>query len=163
MARAPRRSEPGEWFHVMNRALPEENLFEAGRDRQRFLELVAAATDTGVEVHAYSLMSTHFHLLLRAPSEVVSRFMYLLSSGYARHAHRQLGRVGPVFRGRFTSRTLRSYGHIAAVARYIHLNAVDVVGEAELNAYPWSSWRAYLGLSEAPPWLTTHVVRDFAA
>ena len=61
-------------YHVMNRGDRREAVFEDDRDRQRFLETVSEACQkTGWQIHAYCLMSNHFHLVIetRQPNLVV--------------------------------------------------------------------------------------------
>ena len=61
-------------YHVMNRGDRREAIFADDRDRQRFLETVSEACQkTGWQIHAYCLMSNHFHLVIetRQPNLVV--------------------------------------------------------------------------------------------
>ena len=59
---------PGAIYRVMNRGDRQEPLFGDDRDRQRFLEtLTEACEKTGWQVHAFCLMSNHFHLVVETP------------------------------------------------------------------------------------------------
>ena len=74
MARKLRIEYAGAVYHVMNRGDRREAVFEDDRDRQRFLETVSEACQkTGWQIHAYCLMSNHFHLVIetRQPNLVV--------------------------------------------------------------------------------------------
>ena len=52
----------------MNRGDRQEPIFEDDRDRQRLLETLAEACQkTGWQVHAFCLMSNHFHLVVETP------------------------------------------------------------------------------------------------
>ena len=67
MPRRPRLDRPGLLHHVMNRAISRRTAFETREDIRRFLALIACAVREGrIEVHAYSILSTHFHLLVRS-------------------------------------------------------------------------------------------------
>jgi REP element-mobilizing transposase RayT len=68
VARKLRIQYPGAIYHVMNRGDRREPIFEDDQDRERFLEtLTEACEKTTWQVHAYCLMSNHFHLLLETP------------------------------------------------------------------------------------------------
>jgi REP element-mobilizing transposase RayT len=52
----------------MNRGDRREKIFEEDEDRHRFLKTLAEACEkTGWQVHAYCLMSNHFHLVIETP------------------------------------------------------------------------------------------------
>src|SRR5688572_12930314 len=62
MARAPRMDRPGAWHHVANRGLARRTLFESKADIRFFLSRVARVVRRGeLEIHAYSILTTHFH------------------------------------------------------------------------------------------------------
>src|SRR5437762_10622557 len=68
MARKLRVEYPGAIYHLMNRGDRREPLFKDDEDRQRFLgTLGEACVKTGWQVHAYCLMSNHFHLVIEMP------------------------------------------------------------------------------------------------
>jgi REP element-mobilizing transposase RayT len=53
-------------YHITARGNRRERIFESDADRARFLEIVARSLERfSVEVHAYVLLSNHFHLLVR--------------------------------------------------------------------------------------------------
>ena len=69
MARKLRIQYPGAIYHVMNRGDRQEPVSGDDRDRRRFLEtLTEACQKTGWQVHAFCLMSNHFHLVVSPPS-----------------------------------------------------------------------------------------------
>lgn len=68
MARAIRIEFPGAFYHVMNRSNTGTDLFRSNRDREKFLEYIGKAVDRfGIKVHAYCLMTTHYHILIETP------------------------------------------------------------------------------------------------
>ena len=55
-------------YHVMNRGDQRERVFLADEDYERFLmTLGEACQKTEWQVHAYCLMSNHFHLVIETP------------------------------------------------------------------------------------------------
>ena len=63
-ARKLRVEYPGAIYHVMNRGNRREPIFKDDQDRRRFLSTLAEACEkTGWQIHAWSLMPNHFHLV----------------------------------------------------------------------------------------------------
>jgi hypothetical protein len=58
-----------------------------------------------------------------------------------------------VFQGRYGAELVRRHEHMLEVSRYIALNPVRAGLCSRPELWPWSSYRATIGLDEAPPWL----------
>lgn len=186
MARPLRVDVAGAWYHVMNRGHRGEALYLDDADRRRFLVAVAELPErTGLEVHAFVLMDTHYHLLVRTERPNLSEAIRWLNVTYAvkfNWAHRT---HGTVFQGRFKSVLIQEEHRVLEVARYVHLNPVRIGGlglskrdQARarvlgcenpgeelvkrrldlLGEYRWSSWRIYSGAEADPGWLETGVI-----
>jgi REP element-mobilizing transposase RayT len=68
MPRKLRFQYPGAMYHLMNRGDRRERIFTDEHDRRRFLQTLGQACEkTGWQVHAYCLMSNHFHLVVETP------------------------------------------------------------------------------------------------
>ncbi|MCC6405577.1 MAG: transposase [Planctomycetes bacterium] len=168
MPRLPRAhaDEPAAWHHVMNRGLARRTVFENVRDVRYFLSCLARMVRAGrLEVHAYCLLTTHFHLLVRSPTGELSRAIGEAVNKYVRWFNRSRRRDGPLFRGRFRSRSVDSVEYRRQLIRYIDHNPV-LAGLATIpSVYPHSSARAYARLA-GPPWLARdwveHAVREAA-
>jgi len=161
MARKARVDPESGWHHVMNRGAARQQIFHYARDGIRFEQLLAEGSEMhGVEVHAYCLMSNHFHLLVRCPTGGLSDFMHRVGSLYTRHINVRMARDGPIFRGRFRSLLIDTADYLDRAGRYIHRNPIDIRPVVDLDRYRWSSFRCYAGNDETPPWLTTCVLLD---
>ena len=80
MPRPPREDFPGAWHHVMNRGADHRDIFEHDTDRQVFLDsAVEAGKRHHLEIHAYCLMTNHFHMLLRSQDGQLAAGMQFLS------------------------------------------------------------------------------------
>ena len=77
----------------MNRGDRREAIFADDKDRERFLEtLTEACEKTAWRVHAYCLMSNHFHLLIETPqANLVSGMKWLLGTYTSRFNRRHKG------------------------------------------------------------------------
>ena len=158
MARRPRGDEPGSWHHVVNRAIAKRPYFEARSDKRYFLARLAAEVRAGcLEVHAFCLMTTHFHLLVRSPKGELSSAMRRVQNAYTRHFNRRRGRDGPLIRSRFHSKRVGSSRYRHAVVRYIDANAVTAGLVTSAAEHEFGSARAFV-LGRRPPWLSAEWV-----
>lgn len=52
------------WYHIMNRGVDHQAIFYDPRDYQLFYNLIGQTHDRyKIEVHAFCLMTNHYHLL----------------------------------------------------------------------------------------------------
>ena len=154
MARREREDEPGSFHHVFNRGLARRTVFESREDLRYFLSRLAREVRRGlIEVHAYTLVSTHFHLLLRSPVGELSRALRSIQNQYVRWFNRRRRRDGALFRGRFGSRPVRSDAYWLTLLRYIDGNAVGAGLVDDPRLYPWGSARDY-ARAAGPIWLS---------
>lgn len=158
MARRPRADSPGSWHHVINRGIAKRPYFETRSDKRYFLARVASEVRAGrLEVHASSLMHTHFHLLVRSPVGELSEAMRRLQCAYSRHFNRRRRRDGPLIRARFYSKRVDSETYRRAVVSYIDANAVRAGVVSSSAAHEFGSARAYVR-GVFPRWLSTQWV-----
>jgi REP element-mobilizing transposase RayT len=109
------------------------------------------------EVHAYCWMTNHVHLLMRVSNQPVQQAVRHFATNYARRFNRKYLGVGHVFQGRHKRRHVSNDAYLKQVVRYIHRNPIEAGIVADAIAYPWSSYRAYLG-RERRSFLTTETV-----
>ncbi|MEP1126427.1 MAG: transposase [Ilumatobacter sp.] len=144
------------YFHVFNRGVDRQDIFVDVSDRSFFERLLGDVVEaTGVRIHAYSLMSNHFHLVVEAVGRQLSDAMGRLGRGYVTRYNPSVGRSGPLFDGRFNSIPITSPEMLMIEGRYVHRNPIDVVGKEALANYMFSSLPSYIGSAGTPPWLTT--------
>ncbi len=138
----------------MNRGAARQRTFAEGSDYQAFLDTLAEAHRLwGIEVFAYSLMGNHYHLCLRTPRGNLSRVMRHVDGIYTQRFNRRHRRDGPLFRGRYKAILVDADEYLAAVVRYIHLNAVQAGIVKTPEDYRWASHRYYLQAKGVPSWL----------
>ena len=137
-------------------AFPAEHppVFSDERDGEAFLGLLGEVSERfGIEVHAYCLMHSHYHLLIHTPRGNLGRAMRHLNGVYTQLHNRRHGRDGPLFRGRYKAILVEAEGFLARLGRYIHRVPVAAAAVTRVEYYLWSSYRAYVGRAPAPPWL----------
>jgi len=153
MPRRPRCDEPYSWHHVMNRGLARRTVFESREDIRYFLSRLAHAVRRGqIEVHAFCVMTTHFHLLVRSPDCKLSEAMRRVQNEYVRRFNRTRHRDGPLFRGRFRSKPVDSLAYRYVLVRYIDSNPVSAGLAQAPQLYPYASAWSY-AMPAGPPWL----------
>jgi putative transposase len=160
MARKLRVQYPGAVYHVMNRGDRREAIFIDGEDRHLFLETLGEACEkTDWQVHAWCLMSNHFHLVAETPrGNLVDGMQWFLGVYTHRFNHRHK-EFGHLFSGRYKSLHVdgSGSGYLKAVGDYVHLNPVRaglLRPEEPLQTYRWSSYPSYLAeASRRPQWL----------
>ena len=153
MPRHPRLDAPLLWHHVMNRGIARRTLFENRRDVRAFLARLALAVRAGtIRVHAYCVLTTHFHLLVESPVGELSAAMQRIQNEYSRWFNRSRLRDGPLYRARFLSKpvTTETYRHL--LVRYIDANPVMAGVVARPEEYPYGSAKDY-ARTRKPIWL----------
>ena len=167
MASRRRVQIPGVPQHVLNRGNNRCEIFRAPRDYAFFLcALLAASVEYQLEIHSYTLMTNHFHLVVtpRQPT-AVSMAMQVAGARYVGYFNRRYARTGTLFEGPFKSMLIESEAYWFTCMRYVELNPVRAGMVADPAEYRWSSYRAnalgiedqvivphplYLALGESP-------------
>ena len=102
MARPLRINRAGVWFHIAARGSDRKDIFLEDSHRWHWLELLEElAHRFRLHVHAYVMMSNHYHLLVETPEANLSAAMQWLQTSYSMWFNRKRGRVGPLFQGRY--------------------------------------------------------------
>ncbi|MBI1921548.1 MAG: transposase [Geobacter sp.] len=156
MARPLRIEYPGAFYHVTSRGNEQKDIFKSRRDREKFLEYLASATERyGAVVHAYCLMNNHYHLLLETPSGNLSQIMRHINGAYTTYFNVKRKRSGHLFQGRYKAILVEADEYLVELSRYIHLNPVKVGIVERPEHYQWSSYQSFIGQSKPPAWLRT--------
>ena len=154
MSRPQRIEFENAYYHVMNRGAGRRDIFDDDNDREQFLATIKEAhRQFGVEIHAYCLMSNHYHLLIKTPRGNLSRAMRHINGVYTQRFNRTKDIDGSLFRGRYKAILVDSDSYLLHLSKYIHLNPLAAKMVNDLEHYPWSSYSAYIGKSPSPTWL----------
>ncbi len=154
MARPLRIQYPGAWYHVMNRGIARQSIYQNESHRLLFLSLLQEVNFRyHVQIHAYCLMGNHYHLLLRTLHANLDQVMRHLNGVYTQQYNLSVQKDGALFRGRYKSCLIEAESYLIETSRYIHLNPVVAKIVDKPEDYPWSSYRLYIELESSPPWL----------
>jgi REP element-mobilizing transposase RayT len=153
VARRPREDHPGSLHHVTNRGISRRTLFEGRTDSRLFLAAVARRVRAGeLELHAFCIMGTHYHMLVGSPLGRLAEAMHRIQLSYSRAFNRSRRRDGPLVRGRYRSKPVRSLAYRRVLVRYIDSNPVRARLADAPGAWPYGSAFLYRR-GEGPPWL----------
>jgi len=162
MSRPLRITYPGAFYHVTSRGNEKKDVFKSQRDRQKFLDYLSSATQRyGAIVHAYCLLSNHYHLLLETPAGNLSQIMQHINGAYTTYFNVKRKRSGHLFQGRFKAILVEADEYATELSRYIHLNPVRAGMVARPEEYRWSSYRSYTGQNAAPEWLMMGMILGY--
>ena len=147
MARSIRIQSAGAYYHVMARGNRREDIFHDDDDRRFFLHTLSQACEmTGWHVHAWVLMSNHYHLFLQTPEPNLVAGMSWLQNALTRRYNVRHRKWGRLFGDRYKAVIVEGEDryHYQTLMDYIHLNPVRArmirpkAGQSVMD-YPWSS------------------------
>jgi REP element-mobilizing transposase RayT len=154
MARPLRLEYEGAIWHVTSRGNSRQAIVADDRDRARFIETLARTVQVARwQLHAWVLMTNHYHLLLETPEANLARGMRQLNGTYAQAFNRRHERVGHLFQGRYKGILVERESHLLELVRYVVLNPVRAGMVRTPAEHRWSSYRETAGLRDAPDWL----------
>lgn len=166
MPRTARIDIPGLLHHVIVRGINRADIFYGEDDKALFTERLAkllVATDT--DCLAWSLMTNHFHLLLRPRTTKLAVLMRRLLTGYAVVFNLRHHRSGHLFQNRYKSIVCQEDTYLLELVRYIHLNPLRaglVDSLEDLDTYAWSGHAVLMGNASLDGQQSDEILQMFA-
>ena len=154
MPRPPRDATGGRIYHIINRGVHRQVLFENDEEYLLFQQLIGRAQQRiAMRILAYCLMRNHWHFAVWPErTGAISAFAQWLTCTHACHFNRSRNLVGHAYQGRFTSVVVRDERQLLTLLRYIEANPrrANLVERAE--CWRWSSLTPspYIRLTESP-------------
>jgi len=143
MPRPLRNYLPGTCLHLTQRGDNGRTIFNDDEERRGFLDLPKEhSAKSSCDIHAYVLMSNHFHLLvsIREQNSQAS-MMKSLAQRTALWRHVRWGGSGTMWDKRYHSSQIDSSAYLLMCQRYIELNPVRAGIVDFPGGYKWSSYR----------------------
>lgn len=141
----------------------QETLFKDDKDHERFLDTRGEVTErNGWLIHAFVLMGTHYHLLLKTPEPNLVDGMRWFQSTYTQRFNARHKVWGHLFQGRYKALPVEQGEYFRTVADYIHLNparahAFDLTA-GQLADSNWSNFCGYMRPAKRPEFSTARRV-----
>jgi putative transposase len=151
MPRKHRIEYPGAVYHVLSRGNYRKELFLKQKTGEAFERCLFEAVDRcGWTLHAYVIMSNHFHLVLETPEPNLVVGMKWLQSTFATRFNRFRKERGHVFQGRYKAILIGPGRSLLGLVDYVHLNPVrsGICPLSELKSYALSSYPKYFKKKE---------------
>jgi len=142
----------GEIYHIYNKSVAQEPIFESENCCSRILELInyyrfkdnplrfshysrlsvkkkkkylssLNSSASLIKIFSFSVMPNHYHFLLRQEQDSgIIDFIRLLQGSYARYFNTKTKRSGSVFQNPFKGIRIESEEQFLHLSRYVHLN-----------------------------------------
>lgn len=169
----------GEYYHIFNRSIAKFQIFNSEHDYERYRSLVefyrykdlpdkysnfsqlkpahckaimknlSETSELLVEIVAYCIMPTHFHLILKqVTNNGISEFMRKVSDSYTRYFNISHGRKGPLWEDHFKNKLVKTDEQMLHLSRYIHINPVTAGLVKKPNQWKYSSYLEYTNKSD---------------
>jgi REP element-mobilizing transposase RayT len=152
MSNKHRIEEPGASYHINANALDGMPLYRDEVDRLRFFDMFAdEAERSDWTILEYTLMTTHYHVLLTLNKCTLSSGFQRLQSRYARSYNRRHRRRGVVWQERFHDEMVETESHLFETVRYVALNAPRARMVEAPEDWPWCSYGAAIGRQGPDP------------
>src|SRR5713226_4044196 len=171
MARPLRINYAHGFYHVTCRGNESRNIFKDDQDRILFLGKLKTSLEIySVNLHAYVLMSNHFHLIVETPKANLSEFMRQFNISYTGYYNRRHRRIGHLYQGRFKAIVVDKNSYLLELSRYVHLNPIRIKSKRqwreterirEIIQYQWSSLPGYVDGKSKDSWITYETVLGY--
>jgi putative transposase len=165
MARKLRLEYAGAVYHIINRGNYRAAIF---RDDGAKLAFLACLDEAGVKarwrVHAWCVMSNHYHLALETPEPNLVAGMQWLQGTFATRFNRFRHETGHLFQGRYKSIVVDPGAALGPLCHYIHLNPVraGLTNVDGLADWSWTSFRWVAHPRERAEWFRVQTCLDHA-
>lgn len=174
---AVKEYSPETYYHIYNRGVAKQDIFLDEQDYKVFLSYLKIylsppekSNETFpsrqlknhfalVKLLAYCLMPNHFHLFLwQKEIDSITNFMRSLATKFSVYFNNKYHRVGPIFQGKFKAVMVTSEPQFIFLSKYIHRN--PFTSRSDLEVYPYSSYRNYLGIINQS-WVDTSEILSY--
>ncbi|MDQ7062018.1 MAG: transposase [Sulfurimonas sp.] len=140
MPRKERYAEAGH-YHIINRGVERRDVYLEQEDYNFFLDLMLRLVkDYQIIIHAFCLMTNHYHLLLETKQTNLSKAIQFLNDKYAKYFNKKYTRSGHLWQGRYKSYPLFDDAHFWIVAKYIEINPIKANMVVHVEEYKYQSF-----------------------
>lgn len=170
----------GQYYHIYSRSIAKFVIFNNGFDYSRMFDLmnlyrfidfnyrysefvdlnidtqaairqsIAKDNNALVEIIAYCIMPTHFHLILKQMADNgIEKFIGRVLNSYTKYFNQAHKRNGPLWASRFKNVRILDDYQLLHLTRYIHLNPTSASLVKNPEDWQYSSYNEYLDNKKA--------------
>jgi putative transposase len=142
-------------YHVINRGNYRADIFSSDGAKNAFVRCLEGACErTGWVVHAWCVMTNHYHLAVSTPRANLVDGMRWLQGTFAARFNRYRNENGHLFQGRYKSLIVEPNAGLGPLCHYIHLNPVRarLCEAGRLRRFRWTSLRWFDQPVRRPNW-----------
>ena len=133
------RIEKNGFYHIVNRGVARDNIYNSTDDFMKFLQIMQdASEDYDFEIYSFCLMNNHYHLLMKINNKNLSIIMQKINSRYSMYFNRKYKRVGPLWQGRFKSWFIYDEHYLKVLVKYIEYNPIKANIVDTIGKYRWA-------------------------
>lgn len=135
--------ENSNFYHVMNRGIAKQIIFEESSDNEVYLEMLKEYSEKhNIVIICYCLMLNHSHMICQDPNNKISDFMRDFNSTYAKYFNKKYDRVGTLFQAPFLKKPITNESYLMQAFHYVLKNPENdnICPYAE---YKWSSYAKF--------------------
>ncbi len=164
-----------EYYHIFSRSIAKYIVFNNDQEYSRILDLInilrfrnfnyhysqykrfdndrqnmiikklKLENDILVDITAYCIMPTHFHLILKQnKNNGITKYMGKLLNSYSKYFNTNHKRIGPLWSGRFKNIKVQDDNQLLHLTRYIHLNPCSANLVNRPKYWNYSSYKEYI-------------------
>jgi len=149
----------GNIYHIYNRAVADNLLFNNSDNYHLFLSRIRIHLEESADILAYCLMPNHYHLLVQLKNNDLPNSMQKLALSYVVPFNRSYKRSGHLFQGKYQRKQVDDDNYLLHLSRYIHLNPLSAGLVKRASDWRYSSLPVYYGITQSD-FVRTDIVLD---
>ena len=144
-----KKLEKGKYYHIYNRGINSETIFQDENNMAYFLKLVEKYLKPKVNILAYCLLNNHFHFAIEILSETkeLNQALSNLFNAYTKAYNKQNTRTGALLERPFKRKEVKDESYLKQLILYIHKNPKNHKVVENFKTYKFSSYEDYFAES----------------
>jgi len=141
--------EPGQYYHIYNRAVSSDKLFYLPKNYHYFFKLLKEGPGKFFDIIAFCLLPNHFHFIIKTNENfskspnALSEAFRIMAISYSQAINKQEGRKGSLFMKPLKRKKIDNETYLRDLIIYVHLNPVSHNITYDFRSYKYSSFKYF--------------------